>query len=324
MEDIPNKIVTLLGIVPEVNHVVMDGKDVVEIIVSTSNIPIPYRGVYYQRSGATKQELRGTALHDFLLSKMGVHWEDMACQRASLDDIDEDAIAYFLRKGIEAHRIDPEVAQYSKEQVLDNLELMEDGKPTNAAIMLFGKRPSRFFSTLDYKIGRFGSSNTDLRHQDMIVSNLITLGDKIMRLLSDNYLIHPIHYEGWTRMEPLEIPEEALREIVYNSIIHRDQRGAWTQMSIYDDHIRLWNDGVLPVGYTVDTLLGKHTSKPRNPTIAKIFYMAGFIEAWGRGIEKIVEGFTKENLTPPTFVGTTVRDGVLKPVDIDSNFAIKF
>lgn len=57
LEDIPNKIVTLLGIVPEVNHVVMDGKDVVEIIVSTSNIPIPYRGVYYQRSGATKQEL---------------------------------------------------------------------------------------------------------------------------------------------------------------------------------------------------------------------------------------------------------------------------
>ncbi len=117
----------------------------------------------------------------------------------------------------------------------------------------------------------------------------------------EEYLIRPIHYEGLQRKEPLEIPEEALREIIFNSIVHKIQTGTWNQMSIYDDHIRLWNEGELPENYTVETLLSKHTSKPRNPKIAEVFYRAGFIEAWGRGYEKIMTAFDKANLSHPTF-----------------------
>lgn len=72
-------------------------------------------------------------------------------------------------------------------------------------------------------------------------------------------------------------------------------------MSIYDDHIRLWNEGVLPEDYTVETLMSKHTSKPRNPKMAKVFYRAGFIEAWGRDYEKIMKAFDKANLKRPEF-----------------------
>ena len=77
-------------------------------------------------------------------------------------------------------------------------------------------------------------------------------------------------------------------------------------MSIYDDHIRLWNEGVLPENYTVETLMSKHTSKPRNPKMAQVFYRAGFIEAWGRGYEKIMKAFDKANLKRPEF---TVEQG---------------
>lgn len=77
-------------------------------------------------------------------------------------------------------------------------------------------------------------------------------------------------------------------------------------MSIYDDHIRLWNEGVLPEDYTVETLMSKHTSKPRNPKMAQVFYRAGFIEAWGRGYEKIMKSFDKANLKRPEF---TVEQG---------------
>lgn len=77
-------------------------------------------------------------------------------------------------------------------------------------------------------------------------------------------------------------------------------------MSIYDDHIRLWNEGVLPEDYTVKTLMSKHTSKPRNPKMAQVFYRAGFIEAWGRGYEKIMKAFDKANLKRPEF---TVEQG---------------
>lgn len=72
-------------------------------------------------------------------------------------------------------------------------------------------------------------------------------------------------------------------------------------MSVYSDHIRLWNEGKLPDDLSVEKFMGKHTSLPRNPKMAEAFYRAGFIEAWGRGIEKIVTGFKADGLTPPTF-----------------------
>jgi ATP-dependent DNA helicase RecG len=69
--------------------------------------------------------------------------------------------------------------------------------------------------------------------------------------------------------------------------------------------------------------MGKHTSKPRNPKMAEAFYRAGFIEAWGRGIEKIVNGFKADGLTPPTFEieqgGMTVNIPREKFVEISLN-----
>ena len=269
-------------------------------------MPISYRGAYYYRSGATKQELRGNALHQFLLKKMGLNWEDIPCDGVTLDDIDDGAIEYFLDHAIGEGRMEPESRKSSKEEVLSNLGLIKDGIPTNGAVLLFGKYPQRKFVTSSFKIGRFGADDADLLSQDQIEGNLIQMTDKIMQVLSSKYLIRPIYYEGLQRKEPLEIPEDALREIIFNSIVHKLQFGTWNQMSIYDDHIRLWNEGVLPENYTVETLMSKHTSKPRNPKMAQVFYRAGFIEAWGRGYEKIMKAFDKANLKRPEF---TVEQG---------------
>ena len=100
MEDIPNKIVNSLGIVADVNLRQADGLDYIEIIVTPSNIPISYKGVYHYRSGSTKQELKGAALQDFLLRKLGKTWDDVSNEEAHIEDIDRDAIEYFLRKGM--------------------------------------------------------------------------------------------------------------------------------------------------------------------------------------------------------------------------------
>lgn len=301
LEDIPNKIINNTGVFPETNQLVMEGKDVIEIVIEPSGMPISYKGIYYYRSGATKQELRGTALHQFLLKKMGLNWEDIPCDGITMNDIDDSAIDYFLDHAIEEGRMEAEVRRSSKEEVLSNLGLIKDGVPTNGAVLLFGKYPQRRFVTSGFKIGRFGADDADLLSQDQIEGNLIQMTDKIMQVLSSKYLIRPIHYEGLQRKEPLEIPEEAMREIIFNSIVHKLQSGTWNQMSIYDDHIRLWNEGVLPEDYTVETLLNKHTSKPRNPKMAQVFYRAGFIEAWGRGYEKIMKAFDRANLKRPEF-----------------------
>ena len=72
-------------------------------------------------------------------------------------------------------------------------------------------------------------------------------------------------------------------------------------MKVYDDRITIWNDGMLPDGITVESLMKEHASRPRNKNIAAVFYRAGFIESWGRGIKKICKAFTEAGLPPPKF-----------------------
>jgi ATP-dependent DNA helicase RecG len=89
---------------------------------------------------------------------------------------------------------------------------------------------------------------------------------------------------------------------------------------------------------TIDTLLGNHSSKPRNRNIANVFYKAGFIEAWGRGINKIRHGMEAAKLSTPMFESTmggvavtiyrkvhnvgTVNDGVNDGVNDDVKLSV--
>ena len=51
----------------------------------------------------------------------------------------------------------------------------------------------------------------------------------------------------------------------------------------------------------MEQLIGKHPSFPYNPDIANVFYLAGFIENWGRGVEKICSTLKSENLPMPEY-----------------------
>ena len=300
-EDIPNKIVALLGIVSDVNILNREGKDYIEIEVAPSNIPISYKGKYYYRSGSTMQELNGVALQQFILKKMGRSWDDMVHERATVDDLDREAIDFFLHKGIQAGRIDPSEANAPTMTVLQNLHLVDDeGRLKNAALLLFCKQPGRYFTGTEFKIGRFHSNIADLLSQEMIECSIIQMADRVVRMLKDKFLTMPIHYEGLQRVETLEVPEDALREILYNAICHKDYFGPQIQMRVWDHHVEIWNDGELPEKITPENIEDVHASYPRNKNIAFVFYKAGFIESWGRGWKKICDGFVSAGLPKPT------------------------
>ena len=312
LEKIPNQIFQTMGIVAEVNLLTENGLEYLSVSVKPSSQPISYRGKYYFRSGSTLQELNGTALRDFLFDKLGITFEDAPNERATMDDIDRDAVDFFLRSAVAAGRIGSETLRDTTEKVLRNLDLVtEDGKLKNAAVLLFGKNPQRFFISSRFRLGRFGSRPSDLIFQDEVNGNILQMADRVIWLLRSKYLRTPVRYEGLHRIEDLEIPEPAMRELVYNAIVHRDYFGTDTQMKVYDDHIWLWNAGELPNGYNTEKLLKEHLSIPRNKLIAGVFYKAGFIENWGRGFDKVVSGFGAAGLPLPTvendFGGTSVH-----------------
>lgn len=179
MEDIPNKVRDILGIIMDVILLTEDGKDYIEICVNPSSYPVNYKGEYHYRSGSTKQLLRGAALTEFLLSKIGYKW---------------DAVPV-------------------------------DGSP------------------------------------------LIQADMKAM-----------ISYDNVTRIETYPLSKAAVREAVYIS-----------------------NDCVFSVGWTVETLMERHRSQPYNPNIANGFFRAGYVETWGRGIEKICEACKKHGVPMPEY-----------------------
>lgn len=302
MEDIPNKVRDVLGLIVDVNLLVDNNLEFIEIIVEASNIPISYKGQYHYRSGSTKQELKGVALQQFILKKMGRQWDDVFHESATVDCIDPKAVRYLIRKGINAGRITEDTYGDSDREVLENLNLVSDeGKLKYAAILLFAQKPQKFFTGVQFKIGRFGVDETDLWFQDVVEGNILQMADRVIELLRSKYLTSPIHYDGMLRMEPIEIPEVALREIIYNAIIHKHYGGAPIQLRVFGDHLELWNEGKLPEDFTIATLMTKHSSRPRNHNIADTFYKAGFIESWGRGIKKICDGFLEAGLPIPTF-----------------------
>ena len=228
-------------------------------------------------------------------------WDDIPVYGATLDDIDRNAIDYFLQCSIKAGRMDESEANSSTEDVLRNLGLFtREGELKNAAILLFGKHVGQFFPSAVFKIGRFHTDESDLIIQDVIEGNLIQMASRVMEVLRTKYLFSPIHYEGLQRIEQLEIPDKALRELIYNAISHKAYTGPAIQMRIYDRSIELWNYGLLPKELTPAALMQKHSSYPRNHNIANVFYKAGFVESWGRGFKKIAEEFERASLPLPT------------------------
>ncbi len=273
-------------------------------------MPIAYKGAYHYRLGSAKQELKGVALQQFLMKKMGCSWDDMPLEHATVDDLDRGAIDYFLRCGISAGRVAEDERESTTEEVLRNLGLITaEGKLKTAAILLFGKHIRQFIPAADFKIGRFHSSESDLITQDLIECNIIQMAGKVLETLRAKYLISPIRYEGLQRVEELEIPEKALREIIYNAIAHKDYTGPSIQMRVYDDSVEIWNYGLLPEELTPEALMRRHTSYPRNKNVAYTFFKAGFIESWGRGYKKIREELERAGM--PMSVIQEVDGGVM-------------
>lgn len=300
LEELPNKITTVLGIVAAVNLFETPEGDVIEIVVEPQPNPVNYKGEYHFRSGSTKQELKGAALDKFLLQKQGKHWDGVSIPNVSVADLKPETFNFFRNKGIKNKRLDRDVLKDTNEVLLNNLKLMDNGYLKRAAILLFHPDPEKFVTGAYIKIGFF-RTESDLLFQDTIHGNLFEQVEKTIELLFTKYIRAMISYEGISRVETYEYPLAALREALLNAVAHKDYAGCTPiQIKVYTDRIRIWNEGQLPENWTVDKLMHEHSSRPYNPDIANAFFRSGYVESWGRGIEIMTEQCSKAKLPPPT------------------------
>jgi ATP-dependent DNA helicase RecG len=303
MDEIPNKVRDLMGILVDVNLREEHGLYYLEIITQPYTVPISLRGRYYYRSGSTKQELIGAALTDYLLRKSGKTWDEVSEPTASLDDIDDQSLKSYISASLNAGRI-TDVEGLSKPDLLAKLRLTDDfGTIKRAAIVLFGKNPAKFFNNCVVKIGRFGKDSSDLRFHETIEGNIVETLKEVPEQLNRKFLTRAISFEGMQRIEKHEYPFAALREMLLNALVHRNYLGSSViQMRIFDNYLNIWNEGELPVGISLDSLKRQHPSRPRNLLIADVCFKGGYIDAWGSGTLKIISACQEAGLPVPEII----------------------
>lgn len=302
LEDIPNKVRDVLGIIVDVNLLEENGLEYIEIDVPPYSNPINYKGQYHYRSGSTKQELKGAALNRFILQRTGRHWDEFPIERAKIEDLSASALNRFRKEAARSGRVDEGVLNDTTEHLLCDLRLIDDNTNhlNRAALLLFHPDPEKFVNGAYIKIGFFRDDKGNLEFQDEVHGSLMEQVDKAMDLIKTKYLIYRISYEGISRRETPQFPIEAIRESLMNCVAHKEYASAVPiQISVFPDHITFWNAGQLPENWTTEKLFESHPSSPYNPLIANTFFRSGDIESWGRGYKRILEAVSAYRLLPP-------------------------
>ncbi|WP_223834182.1 ATP-binding protein [Spirosoma profusum] len=262
-----------------------------------------YHGEYHLRSGSTKQVLKGNALQQFLLKRLGKTFDDVVEPKARLEDLDPAAIQAFEQRGMERQRLDQhEPLRTGLSTFLDNLNLTDGERGLKrAALVLFGKHPMRFILGAHIKIGRFGQDATDLKFQDELSGDGFRLAERTLQLLDSKYLPGLVSYQGLYRQERLPYPPDAIREALLNAIMHKDYFGGPIFVWVYDDRLVFFNEGSLIEGLTLADLQQPHSSRRRNPTLAMAMFRGGLVETWGRGTLKMIAECRAWGLPDPLF-----------------------
>lgn len=301
MEDIPNKVRDIMGIVVDVNLYEQNGLEYIGIVTAPYPYPVSFKGQYHYRSGSTKQELKGAALDRFMLRKQGKTWDGVPVPYVKAEDLDNASFELFRRYAKHSGRMDETDLKEDNATLLDKLRLTDGAYLKRAAVLTFFSDPEKYITGAYVKIGFF-RKHANLIYQDEIHGSLFQQVKGTLEVLKTKYLKALISYKEIQRIESLPMPIEALREAILNAIVHKTYESLTPiQIAVYDNKLEIFNCGCLPEGWTINNLLQSHRSRPYNPDIANVFFRAGEIEAWGRGIQRIIEACETAGTPKPIF-----------------------
>lgn len=202
----------------------------------------------------------------------------------SFDEIDAETVRYFIKLANSKKRLPIVNDDESIESILERLDLIIDGKLTNASILLFGKNPQKHFISATLRVGAFkDNTGVTIIGDKQIKGNLFkqaTDGEEALKFYNNvRYVISG----KLQRDEYWDYPLDAVREALLNALIHRDyfDSGTEIQAKVFKDSLWIYNSGGLTGGLTLEQIKGQHPSRSRNKLIMNIFYLSGMVERFG-------------------------------------------
>ncbi len=232
-------------------------------------------------------------------------FDERICERATFADINEEKIRWFVRVARDSRKFPLDINTANKD-VLTHLNLLQEDKLTNAAILLFGKNPHRFFLQAEVKCVQLPGTEVCKPFPSYKVynGNLFEQVDKSVAFVLDiikQAVIQQEHTPQFKR--PFEIPVFAIQEAIINAVAHRNYNvSSGVQVMVFTDRVEVWNSGSLPPELTIEDLKKPHTSFPANPLLANALYLSDYIQKTGSGTLEMIKQCRAQGAQEPEFV----------------------
>lgn len=268
------------------------------------NTPYTYHGCPYYRVESTTKEMPRDMFDDRLrrCKPDFFAWERQHSEFSDIASLDENLIRGVVRLGVERGRMNENAITEPIKDILDKWRLLDGDQPLNAATALFTKHTG-FYMQFTLRMARFrGNDKNEFIDSQQAEGNIFVLLNEAMNFLRKHLSMHG-KIVGIIRDEWLEIPAEALREAILNSLCHRqwERYNQPIYLAIYDNRIEITNPGRFAPPLTAENITQPHNSNPHNQLIANVLYCTSYIERWGSGIKRIIDACTYRNVETPTW-----------------------
>jgi ATP-dependent DNA helicase RecG len=319
VEDIPAAIDMLfqacLQIEPTLILPVPKSHRVADVAVLEIKIPqgLPHvfnlEGHYYRRAGRQTRTIPADKLRRLLVERGLLQFESQVPEDANLGDLDPQQLEAYASAYTSALNLPGDHVQPAVEEILLQRGCIKEVegqlKPTYAALLLFGHSPQRWLPTAQILATRFAGSSFGDRFIKQEINGSLTLQLKEAEKFLRSNLQSVVRMVGLTHQETLEYPFNAVRELVINSVAHRDYnaQGDCIHINIFSNQLEVTSPGGLPGPITVDNLLQARFS--RNPVIVQVLADLGFVERLGYGLNRVVTAMREHLLPPPQFEEST-------------------
>lgn len=300
-------------IYPSVQVVEVAGRKVFAIAVAESdNKPHLAAGRAFKRVGATTVQMRRDEYERLLLLRRQSPFDHREASGATLEDIDESKVRWYLERAASERNIPVDPAL----PVIENLKRLElaserEGRLalTIAALLFFGKTPRHFAPHSMVRLARFqGTTPSNFIDRLDLTSTLPEMIDEAERFVLRNTRV-AAKVTGFERREITEYPYVAVREAIANAVAHRDydREDVEVRVSIFADRVEVQSPGRLPAPLALDTLGEEYAL--RNRVIAELLFNIRYIERWNTGILRMRQLMRAHGLPEPIFqqIGQTFR-----------------
>jgi ATP-dependent DNA helicase RecG len=265
--------------------------------------PVKYKGIYWTRQGDSVVPMSEDRLRA-IFDESGHDFSADICEPATMDDLDDKAIENFRERWIKKSG-NQGLATRDYEQLLNDAEMLDDGRITYAALVLFGteKALGKYISQAEV-IFEYRSSDASgpAQQREEFGQGFFSFYDKLWDLINLRNDVQ--HFQSGLFV--LDVPtfsERVVREAVLNAVSHRDYRlGGSIFVRQYPRRLTIESPGGFPVGINEQNILDRQS--PRNRRIADILSKCGLVERSGQGMNLMFELSIQESKPTPDFTGT--------------------